>query len=275
MADTDETKPLEPHSADKAAPSADGAEPSMEDILSSIRRILSEEGDNATGTDDADEDLFDDAGTADKPVTDAARTSSVGESAQGTGNDDSALLTSLTADGGGDGGFAASPDPGAASGPAGVASALGAATEAGLPPEPVGLAAAADRDPLATMAAATVSAASGAAAAMDPEIRRRGSSRDGEVLELTPAMRVWPDAAMVSSPAAEASTDVLAQLAKAILDRRDVGIGNRDATLEGIVREMLRPLLKEWLDRNLPYLIERLVKREIDRMINRAERLED
>jgi len=38
---------------------------------------------------------------------------------------------------------------------------------------------------------------------------------------------------------------------------------------------MLRPLLKEWLDRNLPYLIERLVKKEIDRMVNRAEKLED
>ncbi len=46
-------------------------------------------------------------------------------------------------------------------------------------------------------------------------------------------------------------------------------------TLESMVREMLRPLLKQWLDRNLPYLIERLVKREIDLMVNRAERLED
>ena len=46
-------------------------------------------------------------------------------------------------------------------------------------------------------------------------------------------------------------------------------------TLEGIVREMLKPILREWLDRNLPYLIERLVRREIDLMVNRAERLED
>jgi hypothetical protein len=67
----------------------------------------------------------------------------------------------------------------------------------------------------------------------------------------------------------------LAQLAKAILDRRDVAIGSRTITLEGMVREMLRPMLKEWLDRNLPYLIERLVKKEIDLMMNRAERLED
>ena len=68
---------------------------------------------------------------------------------------------------------------------------------------------------------------------------------------------------------------MLAELARAILDRRDLAIGAKDVTLEGMVREMLRPVLKEWLDRNLPYLIERLVKKEIDLMINRAERLED
>lgn len=93
-----------------------------------------------------------------------------------------------------------------------------------------------------------------------------------DVLDLTPDMRTGP---VLSSPTSAASSDALAQLAKAILDRRDVAIGSRDITLEGMVREMLRPMLKEWLDRNLPYLIERLVKKEIDLMVNRAERLED
>jgi uncharacterized protein len=93
-----------------------------------------------------------------------------------------------------------------------------------------------------------------------------------DVLDLTPDMQTGP---VLSSPTSAASSDALAQLAKAILDRRDVAIGSRDVTLEGMVREMLRPMLKEWLDRNLPYLIERLVKKEIDLMVNRAERLED
>jgi uncharacterized protein len=79
----------------------------------------------------------------------------------------------------------------------------------------------------------------------------------------------------LSQPTAQASTDVLSELARAILDRRDMSLGHKEVTLEGMVREMLRPLLKEWLDRNLPYLIERLVKKEIDVMVNRAERLED
>ena len=37
-------------------------------------------------------------------------------------------------------------------------------------------------------------------------------------------------------------------------------------TLEDLVREMLRPLLKTWLDDNLPGLVERLVRIEIERV---------
>jgi cell pole-organizing protein PopZ len=111
-------------------------------------------------------------------------------------------------------------------------------------------------------------------------------ARASNVFLLTPEMRIperrtpMPEVEatkrkVMSTNTSETGTDVLAQLAGAILDRRDIAIGARDVTLESMVREMLRPLLKEWLDRNLPYLIERLVKREIDLMVNRAERLED
>jgi uncharacterized protein len=37
-------------------------------------------------------------------------------------------------------------------------------------------------------------------------------------------------------------------------------------TLEDLVREMLQPLLKTWLDDNLPGLVERLVRAEIERV---------
>ncbi|MDE0994922.1 MAG: DUF2497 domain-containing protein, partial [Rhodospirillales bacterium] len=94
-----------------------------------------------------------------------------------------------------------------------------------------------------------------------------------EMLELTPDMVA---SEILSQPTARASVDVLSELAAKILDRRDMHVdaGSRDMTLEGIVREMLKPILREWLDRNLPYLIERLVKKEIDLMVNRAERLD-
>ncbi len=101
-----------------------------------------------------------------------------------------------------------------------------------------------------------------------------------EFLELTKDMIAPPppdfDAGspIVSGATQTASADPLQELAKALLNRRDIAIGNRDMTLEGVIREILRPLLKEWLDDNLPYLIERLVKKEIDHMVNKAERLD-
>jgi uncharacterized protein len=35
---------------------------------------------------------------------------------------------------------------------------------------------------------------------------------------------------------------------------------------DGLVREMLRPMLKQWLDENLPAIVERLVRAEIQRV---------
>ncbi len=43
-------------------------------------------------------------------------------------------------------------------------------------------------------------------------------------------------------------------------------MGAGDKTIEGIVVELLRPMLKEWLDRNLPQVVERIVEREIERV---------
>src|SRR6516165_4703524 len=43
-------------------------------------------------------------------------------------------------------------------------------------------------------------------------------------------------------------------------------LSNNARTLEDLVREMLRPMLKSWLDDNLPGLVERIVKGEIERV---------
>ena len=37
-------------------------------------------------------------------------------------------------------------------------------------------------------------------------------------------------------------------------------------TLEDLVTDLIRPMLKDWLDENLPPLVERLVRSEIDRI---------
>jgi len=39
-----------------------------------------------------------------------------------------------------------------------------------------------------------------------------------------------------------------------------------ETSLEGLTREMLRPMLAQWLDDNLPAMVEELVKAEISRI---------
>ena len=42
-----------------------------------------------------------------------------------------------------------------------------------------------------------------------------------------------------------------------------------ETSLEGLVRELLRPALTDWLDRNLPALVERMVAAEIARIVGK------
>ncbi len=39
-----------------------------------------------------------------------------------------------------------------------------------------------------------------------------------------------------------------------------------ETSLEGLVRDMLRPMLKDWLDSNLPTIVERAIAKEIGRI---------
>ena len=78
---------------------------------------------------------------------------------------------------------------------------------------------------------------------------------------------------LVSDAAAEASGASIAQLAHAVARERAVALGNQGITLEQLVREICTPLLKQWLDSNLPYMVERIVKQEIERIANRSDRM--
>lgn len=82
-----------------------------------------------------------------------------------------------------------------------------------------------------------------------------------------------PEEPLVSPHVAHASTNLLAELARAVARERGIGVGvGGGITLEDMVRELLRPILKDWLDANLPYLIERMVKQEIERMVDRTSK---
>ncbi len=57
-----------------------------------------------------------------------------------------------------------------------------------------------------------------------------------------------------------------AQVAKSFGELADVFDGLERRSVEDMAQDMLRPMLQEWLDDNLPTLVERLVREEIERV---------
>ncbi|MGK6320166.1 DUF2497 domain-containing protein [Sphingomonas sp. DT-204] len=70
---------------------------------------------------------------------------------------------------------------------------------------------------------------------------------------------------IISPDVAEASRGPLETLSRMVVKP---GVAGSD-TLEGLVREMLRPMLREWLDTHLPEIVEAMVAREIARISGR------
>ena len=81
---------------------------------------------------------------------------------------------------------------------------------------------------------------------------------------------------LVSDAAAAASIAALAQIHQLAPQNEkrmsDIPLGEGQRTIEDMVREMLRPLLKEWLDSNLPHLVERVVQEEVARLVRDVQR---
>jgi uncharacterized protein len=77
---------------------------------------------------------------------------------------------------------------------------------------------------------------------------------------------------LVSGAAAAASIASMSQLAPARPGPiASMALGDAGRTLEDLVRELLRPMLKDWLDAQLPKIVERLVQEEIQRMSREAQ----
>ena len=82
---------------------------------------------------------------------------------------------------------------------------------------------------------------------------------------------------LLSAGVAAVTTGALASLVSAkketerAMTENPMPIGNGAMTLEGLIREEIRPILKQWLDTNLPPLVEKLVQREIQRIARGAE----
>lgn len=72
--------------------------------------------------------------------------------------------------------------------------------------------------------------------------------------------------ALVSAATADASRAAFASLSRMVVKPEDPAADN---TLEGLVREMLRPMIKQWLDAHLPDIVQSTVDREIARINGR------
>ena len=73
------------------------------------------------------------------------------------------------------------------------------------------------------------------------------------------ASNPMPDRPLISSSTVAAVDSAFNSLAHTV-------IGQNARTLEDLVKEMLRPLLKSWLDDNLPGVVDRIVRAEIERV---------
>ena len=70
--------------------------------------------------------------------------------------------------------------------------------------------------------------------------------------------------AILSDTTAQATRGALDALSRLVVKPEP----GTDGTLEGLVRDMLRPMLRDWLDANLPAMVETLVAKEISRITN-------
>lgn len=77
--------------------------------------------------------------------------------------------------------------------------------------------------------------------------------------ETRPAAPAAPDPVLLSNSARAAVDSAFNSLAHTVL-------AQNARTLDDLVKEMLRPMLKSWLDDNLPGMVERIVRAEIERV---------
>jgi uncharacterized protein len=86
--------------------------------------------------------------------------------------------------------------------------------------------------------------------------------KNSQQAQTTPAAR---DEGLISREAGRAVASAFGSLNSTV-------VGQQARTIEDLVQDMLRPMLKDWLDDNLPALVERLVRAEIERVSRGPQR---
>jgi cell pole-organizing protein PopZ len=77
--------------------------------------------------------------------------------------------------------------------------------------------------------------------------------------------------ALLGETASSMVANTIGSLVRNISSERSAAISRGGPTIEDIVREEIKPILKGWLDSHLPILVERIVRSEIERLVDRTQ----
>jgi len=79
-----------------------------------------------------------------------------------------------------------------------------------------------------------------------------------------------PPASLVSDQVTAAAANSIGAMLRSMTAEKSVAISRQGLTIEDMVRDEIRPLLKAWLDTNLAGLVERVVRSEIEKVMERT-----
>ncbi|MFT7571177.1 MAG: cell pole-organizing protein PopZ [Paracoccaceae bacterium] len=237
-------------------------EPSMEEILASIRRIISEDGDEETAAapeaaPEAVADAVEEPEAGAEPEAVAEPEPEAPEAAEPAEEEDVLELTDEVQDDG-----------------TVVNLNTGEAVDEDETPEEFVEALELDEeeDVELEMVDAEEEPAEEAAAEPEPAPEPEVPAQPAPAPEPADILAAEAADRLVSENPAMNSVTSLSALAAAVDTHRravDPSIGPR--TIEDLVKDVMRPMIREWLDENLPSLVERMVGREIERMTREAE----
>jgi cell pole-organizing protein PopZ len=217
-------------------------EPSMEEILSSIRRIIADE-EAEDGTSDDDE-LGAAEAQAEALNEDA---DALAEAAEDEESEDVLELTRVVRDSG---------------------EVVDLKAEGAAPAEPAMAEPEPEGEPGSEAATEEVELA-------PPEEGPAPLTQDQPKQEKT-AVEMKPAATrgeLLSATAASAASGAFAKLSQAFqrTPAEESVADDSGRTVEQFIEDMIRPLLRDWLDENLPTIVDRLVEKEIQKIARRAE----
>lgn len=102
-----------------------------------------------------------------------------------------------------------------------------------------------------------------------PEAEHESASPEPHATQAGPELH---DDSLLHDATTNAAASAFAHLSSAATAVRGQSLGDPALTLEDLVKELLRPMLKAWLDKNLPAVVERIVEKEIAKIAHGADK---